>query len=127
MPDYDDVARIALTLPEAQEVDRRGDRTWAVRGKTFAWERGFTKADLRRFSDQPVPPGPILGVRVADLGEKDAVLGTGTTGIFTIPHFDGFSAVLVQLDIVSEADLAEALTDAWLAMAPPALANDFRS
>jgi hypothetical protein len=124
MADYDDVARIARTLPEAEEVDRRGERTWVVRGRTFAWERGFSKADLRRFGDDPVPGGPILGIRVADLGEKEAVLGAGTAGVFTIPHFDGYAAVLVQLDVISAADLTDALTDGWFAMAPPALTRE---
>lgn len=127
MADYDDVAQIALALPEAEELDRRGTRTWSVRGKTFAWERGFSKADIRRFGDGPVPAGPILGARVADLGEKEAVLGAGTPGIFTIPHFDGYAAVLVQLDLICVADLTEVVTDAWLAMAPPRLTDDFRS
>jgi hypothetical protein len=44
---------------------------------------------------------------------------------FTIPHFDGFSAVLIQLREVSTEALAEALTDAWLACAPRPLADRY--
>jgi hypothetical protein len=44
---------------------------------------------------------------------------------FTIPHFDGFPAVLIQLRKVSAAALGEALTDGWLVCAPPALASQF--
>jgi hypothetical protein len=44
---------------------------------------------------------------------------------FTIPHFDGYSAVLIQLPEVSDAALGEAITDGWLASAPPKLAGQY--
>jgi len=74
MVSVDDVARMALELPEVAEGERYGNRTWSVAGKAFAWERAFSKADVRRFGDGQPPDGPILAVRVADLGEKEAVL-----------------------------------------------------
>jgi hypothetical protein len=33
-------------------------------------------------------------------------------GFLTIPHLNGYPAVLVQLDVVSDADLREAVVDA---------------
>src|SRR4051812_22874254 len=92
------VARVAAGLPDVVEDERRGCRTWSVAGKTFAWERPFSKADVKRYGTETPPAGAILAVRVADLGEKEAVLSAHPGPLFTIPHFDGFSAVLVHLD-----------------------------
>jgi hypothetical protein len=121
MATLDDVARMASELPEAIEGERHGNRTWFVRGKAFAWDRPFSKADIRRFGDQTPPDGPILAVRVEDLAEKEAVLAANPDAFFTIPHFDGYSAVLIRLPEVSAKALRDAITDAWLACAPPAL------
>jgi hypothetical protein len=121
----DDVAVLASQLPDVTEGERHGTRTWFVGRKAFAWERPFSKADLRRFGDQAPPDGPILAIRVADLGEKEALLAAHPESFFTIPHFDGYAAVLIELPKVSAPALREAVTDGWLACAPPALAEEF--
>lgn len=125
MATFDDVAALAAELPEVTEGERHGGRTWSVGGKAFAWDRPFSKADIRRFGDQTPPDGPILAVRVENLNEKEAVLAAQPVAFFTIPHFDGYSAVLIQLRKVSTKALREAIVDGWLACAPSSLADEY--
>jgi hypothetical protein len=125
MATVDDAARMALDLPGVTEGEHHGSRTWFIGGKGFAWERPFSKADIKRFGDVTPPDGPILAVRVADLGEKEAVLATYPGAFFTIPHFDGYSAVLVRLKAVTNRALNEAIVDGWLACASPQLASHY--
>jgi hypothetical protein len=122
---FADVEQIIAGLPEVNEGSRHGRRTWFVRDTQFAWERHYSKADLKRFGDETPPDGDILAVSVEDLEEKEAVLAAGRRGIFTIQHFDGFPAVLIHLRVVGTRVLHDAIVDAWLAAAPPDLAGAF--
>lgn len=124
MVSLDDAARMALDLPEVTEGERHGNRTWSVAGRGFAWERPFSKADIRRFGAATPPEGPILAVRVADLGEKEAVLAARPGAFFDIPHFNGYAAILIQLRRATKRAVREALVDGWLACAPPGLADE---
>ena len=124
---YEEVAAMANGFPDVVEGERHGSRTWFVNKKGFAWERGFTKADLRRFGEEgTIPPdGPLLAVLVADLDDKAALLATGTKGIFDMAHFKGYPAVLIQLDRINKRSLKVAIEDAWLAAAPAKTAEAY--
>lgn len=127
MATLDDVAALALKLPETTESEYRGNRSWGVAGKTFAWERPFSKADIKRFGKARVPAYPVVAIRVADQTDKEAVLAAGHSGVFTIEHFNGFAGILLELDDIEPSVLAELIEDAWLAMAPKALVERWQN
>jgi hypothetical protein len=124
MPDFDDVRRLVTALPEVEESTTHGNLSWKVKGKLFAWDRPLRASDRAALGDG-APQGPILGLRTDGQTGKEAVLATGTPACFTIPHFAGYPAVLVQLELVDPDDLAELIVEAWLAQAPKRLANEY--
>jgi hypothetical protein len=122
---WDDVRRLAMGMPEASEdAGRDGLAQWRVSGRLFVWERPLRRPDLEALGDS-APTGPILGVRVADLGVKEALLAAHPDALFTTPHFDGYPAVLVRLDEIAPPDLGELVVDAWLDRAPRRLAKSY--
>jgi hypothetical protein len=123
MVTIDDIGRVAMELPEVTEGERHGNLTWFVGGKAFAWVRPFSKADIKRFGETPPPDGPIVAVRVADLMEKEGLLASSPKGFFSIPHFDGYAAVLIHLKTVTKKAMRDAVIDAWLATAPTHLVD----
>jgi hypothetical protein len=125
MASFDDVARMALELPEVTEGMRHGYRTWFVDGKGFAWERPLGKADRKRFGDEEPPEGPFVAVSVGDLLEKEAVLAANPSSHFSIAHFANYPAILIKLRVVTIKALREAVFDGWLACAPPRLSDRY--
>ena len=124
MADWADVRRIALGLPETGEKESWGSASWRVRDKGFVWERPLHRNDRAALGDA-APDGPILGVRVADEGVKHALIADDPAVYFTIPHFDGYPAVLVKLDEIALDELEELITEAWLLRAPKKVASAY--
>jgi hypothetical protein len=116
MASWDDVEAVMADLPEAVEGDRSGTRTWFVDGRAFAWDRPFSKADRKRFGADPAPATePILALATEDLHDKEAILASGIKGVFTISHFDGYAAILVELNSVTKRSLRTLIRDAYQA------------
>jgi hypothetical protein len=124
MATWEDVERIALGLPETDEGTSHGNRSWSVKKKGFVWERPLRRGDIEALGDA-APDGPILGVRTEHLGAKEALLASDPDVFFTTPHFDGYPAVLVQLERISVEELTEVIVEAWLARAPKRLADAY--
>ena len=66
-----------------------------------------------------------MGVRTDGAQVKEALLETYPDAFFTIPHFDGYPAVLVRLDAIDLEQLREVITDAWLLKVTKRAANEW--
>jgi hypothetical protein len=124
MATWDDVRRLALALPETSEATSFGNLAWRVKDKSFIWERPLRRADLAALGSA-APQGPILGARVDHEGIKQALIAEDPSVFFTTPHFNGYPAILVQLDHISVSALQDVIEDAWLACAPKRLASSY--
>ena len=124
MATWDDVRRLALELPQTEEGTTFGNMAWKINGKAFVWERPLRRSDVEALG-KSAPDGPILGVRVENLLAKDTLLDRGLGGLFTTPHFNGYPAVLVQLERIETSELQELIEEAWLACAPKRVAKAY--
>jgi hypothetical protein len=124
MATWDEVHRIAMALPQVGTRDAE-QRQWRVGDKLFAWERALRPKEIALWGEGAPTGTPILAARVPDLGAKEALLADDPSVYFTIPHFNGYPAILVHLDNIPVDELEELLTEAWLSRAPKRLAKEF--
>ena len=124
MASWEDVSRLALALPDVVEGTDTNGYKWEVHRKHFAYERPLRKRDLEELG-AAAPDGPILGLKVAELADKQGLIGSNPDVFFTIPHYAGYPAVLALLERIELDQLEEVLTDAWLCRAPKRLAARF--
>jgi hypothetical protein len=123
MATQEDVRRIALSLPETEEVSGR----FAFSVRTKSKPKGFVWVWMERVEPKKarVPQPGVVAVRVANLEEKNLLLSMDDAKFFTEPHYNGFPAVLVRLSAVTAAELEELITNAWRCQAPKALVSAF--
>jgi hypothetical protein len=114
-----DVRRIATSFPETEEGD--GHFAFSVRNKDKL--KGFAWVWMERI--QPKKPRvanpAVLAVRVANEGQKEALISAEPKKFFTEPHYNGFPAVLVRLAEVNAKELRVLLEEAWRCQAPTEL------
>ncbi|MEO5709902.1 MAG: MmcQ/YjbR family DNA-binding protein [Nocardioidaceae bacterium] len=107
----------ALRLPETLSTPSYGGApALRVNKRMFARLRGEMAEHVDELTGAPY--GEVLMVGVADLGEKEALLSSGGDAFFTIPHYDGYPAVLVRLARADDAEVHELLVEAWMRSAP---------
>jgi hypothetical protein len=124
MASWEDVQRIATSMPHADERLSRGRRQWRVKDKLFVWERPLRAKEVEEIGSERAD-GPILAARVEHLVAKEALLADDPRVYFTTSHFDGYPAVLARLDRIARDDLDELITEAWLARAPKRLVDAY--
>ncbi|RNL64096.1 hypothetical protein EFK50_06015 [Nocardioides marmoriginsengisoli] len=126
----EDVDAICASLPETWFGTSWGDvPTWLVphrdKGRGFLLYRQPHKSAIDPETGDLYDD--LLVIRTADDGDKQALLAGGGP-YFTIPHFNGYNAVLVQtsrLGEISYDELVEVITDAWCACAAKSLVKAF--
>jgi hypothetical protein len=103
MPTWDEVVAIAVALPEVEQSTSYRTPSLTVQGKSFARLRTEAEGGL---------------VLMCQIDEKEALLASGDPAFYTTPHYDGYGAILVDLEKVSHQQLTELIEDAWRDRAP---------
>ena len=118
MADADDVRRLALALPDVEEIDSDGF-DFRVGGKGFVWSYPERLPGQRR-----VIRTDVAVLFVGDEAEKQALLLGEPEIFFTAPGYDGWPLVMLRLAEVDLKRLSELVTDAWRMRAPRDLAAE---
>lgn len=123
----DDIDEICMGLPEVEFGTSWGDRpTYKVRGKGFVLYRAPHRTAIDPATGEPFDD--LLVIMTPTEVEKRALVDDERLPFFTIDHFNGYNAVLVQLSRLGEIDreeLVEIITEAWAAKAPKPLARKY--
>ena len=127
----DDIEAICLGLPEVEFGITWGDRpTYKVpkgeKGRGFLLYRMPHKTAVDPETGEMYDD--LLVIVTPGEAEKMALVEDPDTPFFTIDHFKGFNAVLVQqsrLGELSRDELAEIITEAWATRAPKRLVKAY--
>ncbi len=107
MADAEEVRKLALSLDGVEEIESDGF-DFRVGGRGFVWSYPERQPGRRR-----VIRTDIAVLYVGDEAEKQALLLGEPEMFFTTPSYDGLPFVMVRLERVDAARLAELVTDAW--------------
>ena len=123
----EDVDAICLALPGVEFGISWGDRpTYKVAGRGFLLYRAPHKSAVDPETGHLYDD--LLVIITPTAVEKEALVADERLPFFTVDHFKGFNAVLVQQSRLGEIDrdeLAEIITEAWAARAPKKLAREY--
>ncbi len=115
MPTFDDVRRLGMALPEMAESTSYGTPALKVRKKLVC----------RMWSEREHNRDSVLDTEVlvvfCELDMKQVLLDNHPDALFTVPHYDGYGAVLVRMADVGLDDLADWIEDSYRLKAPPTL------
>ncbi|MDP9117396.1 MAG: MmcQ/YjbR family DNA-binding protein [Actinomycetota bacterium] len=120
MADADDVRRLALALPEVNEIDSEGF-DFQVGGKGFIWSY-----PERRPGQPRLVRTDVAVLFVGDLAERQALVLGEPDVFFVAPGYDDWPLVLLRLAQVDVERLRELITDAWRMRAPLALVTELQ-
>jgi hypothetical protein len=108
----DEVARMALALPETEEVPAwEGERTWRVRNKIFV---------------MGAPGYPHITVKTSPAEQAELIAVDPDTYAFA-PYVGRFGWTQVRLSTVDSEQLRELVVEAWRRTAPKRLVAQFDS
>jgi len=105
--DAEQVRKLALSLDGVEEIESDGF-DFRVGGRGFVWSYPQRRPGRRR-----VIRTDVAVLYVGDEAEKQALLLGEPEMFFTTPSYDGLPFVMVRLERVDAARLAELITDAW--------------
>ncbi len=115
MATFDDVRRLGMALPEMAESTSYGTPALKVRKKLVC----------RMWSEREYNRDSVLDTEVlvvfCELDMKQVLLDNHPDALFTVPHYDGYGAVLVRMADVGLDDLADWIEDSYRLKAPPTL------
>lgn len=103
---FEGLREVAMALPEVEEGTSWGTPAFKVRKKMIC-----------RIHDRLAD---VLVVRI-DMADREHLISLRPDVYFTLPHYDGYPAVLVRLPVVERDELRRLLTAAWRFVAPPKL------
>ncbi len=124
MATMEDLDELALAMPQATKHLDEGRPTYSVHDKFFCFHRSPRRDAVDPETGERLTD--VLVFRVADAGEKEAILRDERGVFFTTPHWDGYSAVLLRiadLEQIDREELRDLVAGAWLTRAQKRVAK----